>query len=80
MIITVKPNGIKVLTPEAGYPVVTNGEIYTDRVVLGVNASENDWRDATQQEYEEWQRREEEPDISDAEALNIILGGTSYES
>lgn len=49
---------------------ITNGDTFTDSAYLGKNVKESEWRDATIEEYEEWKE-----DISDEEAINILLGG-----
>lgn len=54
-------NGIVVLIANEG-DYITNGETYTDRAYLGKNADESAWRDATAEEYEEWERQQEEPE------------------
>lgn len=61
-------HGIIVLTADDGAHI-TNGETYTDKVYLGKNADESKWRDATAEEYEEWQRQQEEPEPTAEEAL-----------
>jgi hypothetical protein len=68
--------GITVLRADDG-AYITDGEIYTDSAYLGVNTSENDWRDATAEEYEAWQRAQEEPEPTaedKAEAYDILMG------
>ena len=68
--------GITILRADEG-AYITNGETYTDSAYLGVNASESDWRDATTEEYEEWQRQQDEPEPTaedKAEAYDILMG------
>ena len=62
-------SGITVLFAEDG-AYITNGDTFTNSAYLGKNANELEWRDATVEEYEEWKE-----DISDEEAINILLGG-----
>ncbi len=68
--------GITVLYAEED-AYLTNGEVFTDSVYLGKNASESSWRDATAEEKEAWEREqesEEEDEITDEEAYSIIMG------
>lgn len=46
-------NGIRVITPSEGYWLYNESEkIISDKVFLGVNASENDWVEITEEEKE----------------------------
>lgn len=46
-------NGIRVITPNVGYWLYKADEkIISDKVFLGVNASENDWVEITEEEKE----------------------------
>jgi hypothetical protein len=57
-----------VLYPNNG-GYLTNGETFSETVYLGKDADESVWRDATAEEYEEWQRQQEEPEPTEEEAL-----------
>ena len=46
-------HGITVLVADDG-AWITDGETFSKRVYLGKNADENDWRDASEAEYEYW--------------------------
>lgn len=48
---TVKPNGVRVLTPD-NLPWLTDGTVFSDRVLLGRDADPGEWREASQEEYE----------------------------
>lgn len=61
-------HGVIVFTADEG-AFITNEETYTDKAYLGKDADESAWRDATAEEYEEWQRQEEEPEPTEEEAL-----------
>lgn len=63
--------GITVLRADDG-AYITNGETYTDTAYLGINDSEANWRDATAEEYEEWQRKQEEEDPAAATEEDYI--------
>ena len=63
-------DGITVLFADDG-AYITNGDTYTDSAWLGKDASENEWRDATAEEYEEWVNG----DLTAEEALEILTGG-----
>lgn len=68
--------GITVLYAEEN-AYLTNGEVFTDSVYLGKNASESSWRDATAEEKEAREREqesEEADEITDEEAYSIIMG------
>ena len=67
-------SGIVVLNADDG-AYITNGDAYSTKVYLGKNARESDWRDATAEEYEEWKKRQEEPDPTAEEAIDILFGG-----
>lgn len=60
-------NTIALHTDDATY--ITNGVVYSQTVYLGKDADETAWRDATAEEYEEWQRQQEEPEQTPEEAL-----------
>lgn len=62
---------------------ITDGTVYTQTVYLGKDADEFVWRDATSEEYEEWQRQQEEPEPTPDEALISYankLTGTNAET
>lgn len=61
-------HGIIVFIADEG-AYITNGVTYTDKVYLGKDADESVWRDATAEEYEEWQRQQNEPEPTPEEAL-----------
>lgn len=67
-------NGITVLTADDGMKL-TNGEAFGSTVQLGVNDSENNWYEVTQEEAERMQAEAEEEELTDTEALSILLGG-----
>lgn len=67
-------SGIVVLNADDG-AYITNGDAYSTKVYLGKNANEANWRDATAEEYEEWQKRQEEPDPTADEILDTLFGG-----
>lgn len=54
---------------------ITNENVYSQTVYLGKDADESVWRDATADEYNAWQRKLEEPELTAEEALAIITGG-----
>lgn len=61
--------GKTVVLHAADSAYITNGTVYTQTVYLGKDANESVWRDATAEEYEEWQRQQEEPEPTPDEAL-----------
>lgn len=63
-----------VLHADAG-AYITNENVYSQTVYLGKDADESVWRDATAEEYEEWQHQQEDPELTAEEALAIITGG-----
>lgn len=71
-------NGVRIIEADDD-AFVTNGKTYSEKVYLGKNAPESAWRDATAEEYEEWQRQQEEPEPTAEEALtryaNELTGG-----
>lgn len=52
-------NGIRIIEADSG-AYVTNGETFSEKVYLGQNAPESDWRDATAEEKAAWEVRQEE--------------------
>ena len=62
-------NGIRILTPSDGM-YLTNGETYSQKVYLGKNADPDEWR-----EIDRVPDEEEDPELTDSEALAIIVGG-----
>ena len=52
------------LTPEPPYEWLTdkNESTYSKLIYLGKGTDISDWRDATQEEYEEWERRQHDDD------------------
>lgn len=69
MMIITNDKGIRVLTPEDG-KFLTNGETYSTKVYLGKNASPDDWW-----EVEEIPDETKDPELTDNEALDIIVNG-----
>ena len=69
MTVTTNERNISTVTPEDG-KWLTNGTVYSQKVILGKNASPDDW-------WEVDSKPEQEPinEISDSEALAIIMGG-----
>lgn len=59
--------------PSDGYKYISNDEVWTDNIMLGKNDNIVNWHD-TNEEPPVSQEPEEE--ISDEEALSIIMGGT----
>lgn len=60
-----------VIVPDSGM-VLTNGEIYSHKVYLGIHDSPENWQEIPE---------EDEPDeLTDAEALDIIMGRDADES
>lgn len=57
-----------VITPDAGM-ILTNGETYSDKVYLGIYDDPSNWHEIPADETEE--------DVSDEEALQILLGGAT---
>lgn len=66
--------GIVTLIADDG-AYLTNEQGFTTKVYLGKNASENEWRDATAEEYEEWMRKQEEADPTTDDIINTLFGG-----
>lgn len=69
MTLTTNKNGIRVLTPSDGM-FLFNGTTYSQRVYLGINASPDDWTEAS-----EMTEQKEDPELTEEEALDILLGG-----
>lgn len=69
-------NGITVLTAYDGMKL-TNGEAFGTTVQLGVNDSESNWHEVTEAEAEQMMAEAEEEELSDSEALAIIMGGSA---
>lgn len=55
--------------PSDGYNYISNGRIWTDSIYLGRNDSVENWHDTNEEPSEP------EEDVSDSEALEILLGG-----
>ena len=66
-------NGIRIIEADSGQ-WVTNGETFSDKVYLGKNADESEWRDATAEEYEAWANPVDEDEPTAEELLNILTG------
>lgn len=54
--------------PSEGYKYITNGEVYSEGVYLGINDKPENWHDTNEEPTEP------DTDIDDSEALNILLG------
>lgn len=67
-------NGITVLTADDGMKL-TNGEAFGTTVRLGVNDSADNWHEVTEAEAEQMMAEAEEEELTDTEALEILLGG-----
>lgn len=57
--------------PGDGYKYITNGEVYTDSIYLGAKDSINNWHDTNDEPPEP------EDELTDEEALEILLGGAA---
>ena len=71
--IIVKENGVRIMTPDV-LPWLTKDDAWGRSIALGVNANPADWREATDEEHEEWEHRppEEEATVEDYEgALEV---------
>ena len=55
--------------PSEGYKYITNGEVYTDSIVLGTGDNIGNWHDTNDEP------QPIEPEIDPEEALSILLGG-----
>lgn len=69
-------NGITVLTADNGMKL-TNGDAFGTTVRLAKSDSPDNWREVTEAEAEQMMADAEEDEISDTEALSIILGGAT---
>ena len=58
-----------VIRPDDGM-VLTNGETYSDCVYLGIHDSPSNWHEIPQEDVPG-----EDPELDDAEALSLLLGG-----
>lgn len=56
--------------PDEDYKYISNGEVWTDSIYLGKNDNIANWHDTNDEPPIP------EEDISDDEALQIIMGGT----
>lgn len=57
--------------PGESYKYLTNGVVYTDSIYLGARDSIDNWRDTNDEPSEP------DPELTDEEALDIILGGAT---
>ena len=57
------------LRPSEGYKYITNGEVFSELVYLGIYDSADNWHDTNDEPTTD--------DITDEEALSIITGGTT---
>lgn len=69
-------NGITVLTADNGMKL-TNGDAFGTTVRLAKSDSPDNWREVTEAEAEQMMADAEEDEISDTEALEIIMGGAT---
>ena len=60
--------GITILVADDG-AYLFNGDTFSERVYLGSNAKESDWRDATAEEKAEYERQQELDPVTEEEAL-----------
>ena len=69
-------NGIRIITPEADMWLCNEAQqVISDKVYLGVNADENEWRDITEEEkarLEEAWNSETEPTDNEATEADYI--------
>ena len=71
-------NGIRVITPEADMWLYNeNARAISDKVYLGINADENEWRDITEEEKVEletlWSEATPETDeATEADYINAL--------
>lgn len=55
--------------PSEGFNYISNGEVWTDSIILGATDSISNWHDTNEEPPTP------EDDVSDSEALSILLGG-----
>ena len=55
--------------PSDGYKYISNGDTWTDSIFLGASDDISRWHDTNDEPPEE------DDDVSDAEAIEILLGG-----
>lgn len=67
-------NGITILTADHGMKL-TNGESFGTTVRLAKSDNPSNWREVTEAEAERLMAEAEEEELSDSEALAIIMGG-----
>ena len=67
-------NGITILTAGNGMKL-TNGDTFGTTVRLAKSDSPDNWREVTKAEAERLMAEAEEEELSDSEALAIIMGG-----
>ena len=68
-------NGIRVITPEADMWLCNEAQqVISDKVYLGVNADENEWRDITEEEKASLEQlwSEETPETDEATEADYI--------
>lgn len=68
-------NGIRVITPEADMWLCNeNARTISDKVYLGINADENEWRDITEEEKARLEQlwSEETPETDEATEADYI--------
>lgn len=69
-------NSIAVLTADSGM-ILTNGKSFGSTVYLGVHDSADNWHEVTKAEAEQIMAEAEEEELTDSEALAIIIGGAA---
>jgi hypothetical protein len=57
--------------PSPGFAYISNGEVWTDSIQLGANDRIENWHDTNENPPEP------EEDVSDAEAVEILMGGAA---
>lgn len=69
-------NGTTILTADNGMKL-TNGDTFGTTVRLAKTDSPDNWREVTEAEAERLMAEAEEEELSDSEALAIIMGGAT---
>ena len=67
-------NGVVVLTADTGMKL-TNGTAFGTVVRLGAGDSEANWREVTEAEADRMAEADADEEITDSEALDIIVNG-----
>lgn len=71
---TVNPDGTIDLIADDGM-MLENAEVFTKHTLIGLHGSESLWEEITEEEAARRRAQYDDPDIDDAEALDILLGG-----